>query len=303
MTPAQRAERLLRCYPRDWRERYGEEFAELLESEIAERPHDPRRTLDVTWNGVLARLSLVGLRPGAIVSPRFALASVTTAIAVFAAAALSLWSQLRVARTAAAPTAASATGATALTVAGAVLAVLAVLAAAPIGLAVIRQLRTDRRLAISAFWIAVAITDLLIGARHFATQPALVGRGASLGRAATLSISTYWAHPSMLAAQSTPMLLWMIASPVCFVMLVVSLADVLRRTSLTCGVLRYEAVLARIAVLVMTPALAAAAWWVIGSQSAPGSPLQAGSLDVVLIAAMAATVVVMAKAGRRVVPA
>ena len=58
---ARQAERLLRWYPRIWRDRYGEEFAELLVSEIEERPHAAGRTLDVVRGGIVARLSAAGL--------------------------------------------------------------------------------------------------------------------------------------------------------------------------------------------------------------------------------------------------
>ena len=37
---ARRAERLLRWYPREWQARYGDEFAELLISDMADTP-DP----------------------------------------------------------------------------------------------------------------------------------------------------------------------------------------------------------------------------------------------------------------------
>ena len=48
VTPAERhAGRLLRWYPRAWRERYGEEFAELLMEEWSERPRCARRTANV----------------------------------------------------------------------------------------------------------------------------------------------------------------------------------------------------------------------------------------------------------------
>jgi hypothetical protein len=59
--PARRAERLLRWYPRPWRDRYGAEFSELLISDISERPRSRRRSLDVARGGVRARLADVGL--------------------------------------------------------------------------------------------------------------------------------------------------------------------------------------------------------------------------------------------------
>jgi hypothetical protein len=58
---ARRAERLLRWYPRSWRDRYGAEFTELLVSDIAERPQSLRRSLDVARGGVRARLAGAGL--------------------------------------------------------------------------------------------------------------------------------------------------------------------------------------------------------------------------------------------------
>lgn len=58
---ARRAARLLRWYPRTWRDRYGEEFAELLISDIEERSQAPGRSLDVARGGLVARLSAVGV--------------------------------------------------------------------------------------------------------------------------------------------------------------------------------------------------------------------------------------------------
>jgi hypothetical protein len=47
-----REERLLRLYPRAWRERYGEEFAELLRESLADGRGGLGLTLDV-WRGAL----------------------------------------------------------------------------------------------------------------------------------------------------------------------------------------------------------------------------------------------------------
>lgn len=58
---ARRAGRLLRWYPRVWRDRYGEEFAELLIADIEERPRAVGRTVDVILGGFVARLSAAGL--------------------------------------------------------------------------------------------------------------------------------------------------------------------------------------------------------------------------------------------------
>ena len=60
-TPQERAARLLRWYPKAWRHRYGEEFAELLIADIEERPASFSRAVDVARAGVLARLAMAGL--------------------------------------------------------------------------------------------------------------------------------------------------------------------------------------------------------------------------------------------------
>ena len=59
--PRERAARLLRWYPRDWRARYGEEFTELLIADLAERPRSAARTADVIRGGIVARLTDAGL--------------------------------------------------------------------------------------------------------------------------------------------------------------------------------------------------------------------------------------------------
>jgi hypothetical protein len=60
-TPAARAARLLRWYPRVWRERYGAEFTELLICDITERPRSAGRAVDVARGGLVARLTAAGL--------------------------------------------------------------------------------------------------------------------------------------------------------------------------------------------------------------------------------------------------
>ena len=61
-----RALRLLRWYPRDWRDHYGEEFVDHLEQEFAERPVDLKRSINVTYKGLLVRVGDIGLsRAGA----------------------------------------------------------------------------------------------------------------------------------------------------------------------------------------------------------------------------------------------
>jgi hypothetical protein len=58
---ARRAARLLRWYPASWRERYGEEFEDHLEQEFSDRSVDRRRTANIVYEGLVARVADVGL--------------------------------------------------------------------------------------------------------------------------------------------------------------------------------------------------------------------------------------------------
>jgi hypothetical protein len=55
-TPERRVARLLGWYPRAWRERHGDELAELLRDAIADGRDDPRMTVDVARAGLGERL-------------------------------------------------------------------------------------------------------------------------------------------------------------------------------------------------------------------------------------------------------
>lgn len=61
MTPAERARRLLKWYPPAWRERYGEEFAALLDDTAGDAAPSVRLRLDVVRSGVAMRLREAGL--------------------------------------------------------------------------------------------------------------------------------------------------------------------------------------------------------------------------------------------------
>jgi hypothetical protein len=103
-----RAARLVRRYPRQWRERYGEEFTELLVSDIAERPDSLARAFDVARGGLLARLAGAGLVGCALAGPPGAgdlaaargrhlaasLGALGAASAVFLIVGAAQWSQL-----------------------------------------------------------------------------------------------------------------------------------------------------------------------------------------------------------------
>jgi hypothetical protein len=90
-----RSARLLRWYPPAWRERYGEEFADHLEQEFAERRVDLRRSLNVAYKGLVARADDVGLLNGSQIPGGQTRAALGTSFALIALAAvlvLNFWS-------------------------------------------------------------------------------------------------------------------------------------------------------------------------------------------------------------------
>jgi hypothetical protein len=91
-----RADRLLRWYPKEWRERYGEEFVDHLEQEFADRSVDSRRTLNIAYKGLVARVGDVGLSNATVSAGGQTRAAVGTSfvLMVFVAVlALNFWSR------------------------------------------------------------------------------------------------------------------------------------------------------------------------------------------------------------------
>lgn len=89
-----RAARLARWYPSTWRKRYGVEFVELLEQEINEQPRNFRRSVNIAYRGSVARCRELGLTSCTLNpsdQPRAALATVFVTSAIFAALALNFW--------------------------------------------------------------------------------------------------------------------------------------------------------------------------------------------------------------------
>lgn len=96
---ARGARRLLRCCPPAWRARYGEEFAQLLVDDSTERPRSARRTADVVFSGLLARLARAGILGDALEAEaqmRASVALLAGAVSVFLILGISLWSQLTI---------------------------------------------------------------------------------------------------------------------------------------------------------------------------------------------------------------
>ena len=328
--PGRRAERLLRWYPRAWRERYGAEFAELLAADITERPHHLPRTLDLIGSGLVARLADAGLAGFPVRGPAgerqqaASLASLGACIAVFAIIGAALWSQLTIGWQWQAP-AGTATTAGMVIMSAAMLALTAIAATAVLPVAAVvaaRILRGHRRarLAIPALVFAASVAILVIGGRHFGNgwpgtggHPwakgeltlaghQLIGRGlvpgglAAFSWAVTLAVSTYWLHPAALAAFPAGELAWMAASPLALAAAIWAAATLVRRAPLPVRLLRFEARLAVAACAAMLAFFAGCGCWVA---SGGQGPFHAGTIDAAGTAILAAALAVAGQAARR----
>ncbi len=170
---AKLAARLLRWYPKAWRSRYGEEFTELLISDLGERPRSWSRTADVIRGGIVARLAdagLCGCAPEATAQARASLASLACCAAVFLGIGGAMWSQLTIGWQWSEPDTVGITVAT-FVMSGTmgVFAVLALLAAIPVAWSVMSRIAhggPQGLLGPSALFLA-GLAVVVVGGRHF----------------------------------------------------------------------------------------------------------------------------------------
>jgi hypothetical protein len=330
-----RAARLLRWYPCPWRDRYGDEFAELLIADIEERPRSAGRTLDVARGGLMARLAGAGLAgcplpalDGAVTAQvRYrrvsaSLGSLGGALAVFLVAAAAPWSELVIDRQVTPPLAGPGRPALLATdvisVAMLSLLALAALAALPVLGTLAVRLRADGRAGRSSLGrpgalLLAGVTVLFIGGRHFGNGwPGTGGHGsfvpaglAAFEWATSLSVSAYWAHPaSFFASFPQAEVYWMAGSPVALAASVTAAVVLVRRAGLSPRVLAFEVRLAKAACAVMVVVVGAAAWWVTtsgGHRLAAGGlrpPFHAGLIDLACTGLLTAALLAAVQAAR-----
>jgi hypothetical protein len=311
-----RAERLLRWYPTSWRSRYGEEFAELLASELFEQPRSWRRTVNVAGSGMLARLTGAGLTNN--VSEPFdqavaSLASLGCALAVFVAFGAAMVAQLTIGWQWAAPdTFGTATGMVVMSGVMVLFGTLAVLAGAPVVATVLLAVARRRTAGLRqpALVVAAAGTILVLGSRHFANgwpgtgghpwahQGLVPGGVAAFLWAATLSISSYWVHPGALLHFPAAEVAWMVVSPLALLAMAVGAIKIMRRLEISAAVVRYEGRLGRIAAGAMTLFLLGAWCWIVDGGPGPRNLFHAGAIDGVGLALMTVALVVAHRAAR-----
>jgi hypothetical protein len=118
------------------------------------------------------------------------------------------------------------------------------------------------------------------------------GGVAAFAWAATLSVTSYWAHPAALASFPTGEMAWMVVSPVALACVAGGVAVLFRRVDLSPRVLRFEAWLGRAACFVMAVFLAAAWLWMSDGDRGLFHP---GIIDVAGLAVMTAALAVASR--------
>jgi hypothetical protein len=330
-----RAARLLRWYPHTWRDRYAEEFTELLVADMADRPRSLARGADVARSGLLARLGAAGLAgdglPDGADPARARARHVAASIATFGAASAVFlviggaeWSQLligwvwtarRAAPGALPPALAAGRTATfggcvaigALLVLGAASA-LPVLAATAARLARPRFPGERRTLAWPAALLAVALAALVVGGRS--VENSWTGTGglhspvpgglAAFAWAVTLFVSAYWAHPGLLAAFPVAERGWMALTPLLLALAVASAVLLVRRAGLSPRAARFEAGLGLACCAVMTAFTGLCAAWLAaaGPLAGPAGGFHAGWVNVASTLVLALTLLTGVRAVR-----
>jgi hypothetical protein len=318
---AKRARRLLRCYPHVWRARYGDEFTQLLIDDMSERPRSMRRTADVIRTGLLARAASAGLAGDALEPQqqiRCGLAAVGCALIAFLAFGVAIWSQLTIGWQWSAP-AAPATKTAMLVMSAVILVfvVLALLAAIPLAWTLFRTCVRGRVGGPFAPMTSVVLGAalLVVGSIHFghgwpgtgghpwAGRDIVPGPVARFCWAATLWITSYWAHPGALASFPTSEITWMVVSPIALLAVLVGAANTLRRLSFSHRVLRYESWLGTAAALAMAGFLAGASCWIISGSPAPHGLFRVGAIDLVALVVMAVALILAFRAAQRALAA
>jgi hypothetical protein len=310
-----RVRRLLRWYPRSWRARYGDEFAELLRADLADRPRDRRRTADVISSGLLARCTAAGLTSHELPPAeqiRAGIVTVGCALAAFGALGVAMLAQLATGWQWASPDSTpAAAGTLAMAAAAGFLALIALVAAIPVAWRAVAAIRSREARQARLVWpagLAVSCAAfLIVGARHFENWwPGTGGTGAehglvpgglaAFGWASTLSASAYWAHPALWHTFPASELAWMTLSPVAWITLAASVAAIVRRVSLPAGLLRYLARVAAAATGSAGAFLAGAASWVLAHRPGQASLFRPGLVDAAELLVMAVALIIALRA-------
>jgi hypothetical protein len=217
-----------------------------------------------------------------------------------------MWSQLAIGWQWSSP-ASPATSTAMIVMSGAVLclASLALLAAVPLVWATCRSAaRGHCRGLIAPLLLAiVGMVVFVLGSRHFAhgwpgtgghpwaDRDLVPSQIASFAWAATLWVTSYWAHPGALSSFPVAEIIWMAVSPLALLAGLVGVGMAVRRLALSALVLRYEMWLGVGVSLAMAVFLAGACSWVISGGPAPRQLFRVGAIDGVGLVVMAGALI------------
>jgi hypothetical protein len=224
------------------------------------------------------------------------LATFGCCIAVFLAFAVSMWSQLNIARTWSEPaTPATHCAIVVMTVALCSGMALAAVGAAPlVGYAAVAVLRRRApQLRRPALLLVAGAAVLMAGGVHFRSgwggsgthQPAGV---IGFMWASTMAVSAYWAHPSVLAGFPLSEITWMVVSPVALMATVGAAATIVRRAEFPSGLLRFTYRVVRGVILALGLFVSGTCMWLVDGGPGPHNLFQAGTVDRIGLAVLTA---------------
>ncbi len=307
----------MRWYPREWRDRYGEEFLEFLVDDFEERPHSMDRGLDVARSGLVARLAAAGLGGGSLDPDdqgRRSLAAFACAVSMFLTVGFAIWAQLTIGWQWSAPDTVATTLAMVVMTAAVIATGAACLAcmvpvawSAACTLVRHRSCGIFRPLCLAGAGLAV----LIVGTHHFANgwpgtgghpwaqQGIVPGGVAAYAWASTLFMTSYWLHPAALGDFPAAEVAWMLASPLALGAVVVGAAKVVRRIHLSYRVLRFERIMGFVAAGAMAMFLTGAALWIVDGGPGPRDLFHIGSIDIIELVALAASLALAGRAAER----
>ncbi|HEX3803718.1 MAG TPA: hypothetical protein VHV75_12845 [Solirubrobacteraceae bacterium] len=293
--------RLLRWYPRIWRERYGEEFGELLRAEIDEQPQSWRRDVDVRWHGVKAQLGVVGLGRQPLRDSDAIRMVKAVSLVSFIGCLLSLWSQIL--RGSDWPTE------YALPPSVLAMCIVPAMTFAVIGVHALKWISSlARRMwrarssgqgrALVPALLTGGIGVALLSAGLVMVWSTTLHRGitpTSVTMLVTESISTFWLHPHLLGQVPDAQIAWMVMSPIAVALIVAGSVELHRTLDQVAPVGRSRVGWAAWHPGLLAPALLASTWWVISSQHLRLLSLRTGTLDIAMIVAMTSSLAVLAR--------
>ena len=172
-------------------------------------------------------------------------------------------------------------------------ALLAVLGAVPLVWTICREIAAGRGhpLVLPLLAVGAGGLTLVVGSIHFghgwpgtgghpwAGRDIVPGQVARFCWAATLWITSYWAHPGALASFPAAEIGWMVVSPVAFATVLIGAAKTLGRLHISSRILRYESWLGLVAGSVMAVCLAGAGSWIVSGSPAPRGLFRVGAID------------------------